>query len=77
MERTVKKTIFLIACGISIFLMSYMAFAEELKPIQLPKPQMDGGRPLMQVLKDRFTNSRISEEVDCSSVSPVDLRFDR
>jgi len=27
--------------------------AQELKPIQLAKPQMDGGRPLMQVLKDR------------------------
>jgi len=27
--------------------------AEELKPLQLPKPQMDGGKPLMQVLKER------------------------
>jgi len=29
------------------------AFAQELKPIQLLPPQLDGGRPLMQVLKDR------------------------
>lgn len=29
------------------------AFAQELKPIQLLAPQLDGGRPLMQVLKDR------------------------
>ena len=29
------------------------AFAKELKPIQLLPPQLDGGRPLMQVLKDR------------------------
>ena len=29
------------------------AFAQELKPIQLLTPQLDGGRPLMQVLKDR------------------------
>lgn len=28
-------------------------FAQELKPIQLLPPQLDGGRPLMQVLKDR------------------------
>ena len=27
--------------------------AQEIKDIQLLKPQMDGGRPLMQVLKDR------------------------
>jgi nitroreductase len=62
MEGTVKKTIFLIACGISIFLMSYMAFAEELKPIQLSKPQMDGGRPLMQVLKDRSSSREFSPQ---------------
>jgi len=27
--------------------------AQDLKPIKLPSPQTDGGRPLMQVLKDR------------------------
>jgi hypothetical protein len=56
MEGAMKKISFLITCGISIFLMSCPAFAEELKPIQLPKPQMDGGRPLMQVLKDRSSS---------------------
>lgn len=34
------------------------AGAAELKPIQLPKPQMDGGKPLMQALKER-KSSRI------------------
>ncbi len=29
--------------------------ADELKPIALPKPQMDGGKPLMQALKERQT----------------------
>ncbi len=29
------------------------AAAQELKPIQLPAPVMDGGKPLMQVLKQR------------------------
>jgi len=27
--------------------------AQGLKPVKLPPPQIDGGRPLMQVLKDR------------------------
>ena len=29
------------------------AHAQEMKPVALPKPQTDGGRPLMQVLNDR------------------------
>jgi len=57
-----KKITFLITCGISIFLMSCTAFAEDLKPIQLPKPQIDGGRPLMQVLKDRSSSREFSSE---------------
>jgi nitroreductase len=43
-------------------------FAQELKPIPLPKPQTDGGRPLMQVLKDRqsrreFSPGRLSPQM--------------
>jgi hypothetical protein len=38
------------------------AFAKELKPIQLLAPQLDGGRPLMQVLKDRKSTRRFSEK---------------
>jgi len=30
--------------------------AQDLKPLPLPQPQTDGGRPLMQVLKDRKTS---------------------
>ena len=30
-------------------------FAQDLKPVALPQPQTDGGRPLMRVLKDRKT----------------------
>lgn len=30
-------------------------FAQDLKPVVLPRPQTDGGRPLMQALKDRKT----------------------
>jgi nitroreductase len=36
--------------------------AQDLKPIQLPAPQSDGGRPLMQVLKERKTQREFSPE---------------
>jgi len=41
--------------GLVLATICFTAFlaGQELKPIQLPQPQMDGGRPLMQVLKDR------------------------
>ena len=35
---------------------------EELKPIPLLEPQMDSGRPLMQVLKDRSSSRAFSTE---------------
>jgi nitroreductase len=38
------------------------AGAVELKPIQLPKPQTDGGKPLMQALKDRKSSREYSAE---------------
>jgi nitroreductase len=40
------------------------ARAQELRAIQLPEPQMDGGRPLMRVLRDRMSSR---------SFSPADL----
>lgn len=39
-----------------------VTFAQELKPIQLLPPQVDGGRPLMQTLKDRKSWRRYSDE---------------
>ena len=36
--------------------------AQELKPVQLPEPQMDSSRPLMQVLKDRSSSRAFSTE---------------
>jgi nitroreductase len=35
---------------------------KELKPIELPKPQMEGGKPLMQALKERKTSREFSSE---------------
>jgi SagB-type dehydrogenase family enzyme len=32
-----------------------LAAAQELRALELPKPQTDGGRPLMQVLRDRHS----------------------
>ena len=39
-----------------------LTFAQELKPIQLLAPQLDGGRPLMQVLRDRKSSRLYSTE---------------
>jgi SagB-type dehydrogenase family enzyme len=39
-----------------------LTFAGELKPIQLLKPQLDKGRPLMQVLKDRSSSRSFKTE---------------
>ena len=36
--------------------------AQDLKPISLPPPQTDGGRPLMQVLKERKTSRDFAAE---------------
>lgn len=41
---------------------SVFASAQELKPIQLPKPQMDGGKPLLQALKERQSTRAFSAE---------------
>ncbi len=39
-----------------------LSLAQELQPIQLPKPQTDGGRPLMQLLRDRKSVREFSAE---------------
>ncbi len=62
MEEAMKKILLLAACGIWIFCVLCAAFGEELKPIQLPKPQMDGGKPLMQTLKERGSSREFSPE---------------
>jgi SagB-type dehydrogenase family enzyme len=39
-----------------------LTYGQELKPVQLLDPQMDTGRPLMQVLKDRRSSRAFSTE---------------
>lgn len=38
---------------LAVILSSVASVAQELKPLKLPPPETEGGRPLMQVLKDR------------------------
>ena len=46
----VKRACLFLAIAV---LVSVSGSAQDLSPIKLPTPQMDGGKPLMQVLKDR------------------------
>ncbi|MCX6993900.1 MAG: SagB/ThcOx family dehydrogenase [Kiritimatiellaeota bacterium] len=49
------------------------AAAEPLKPVVLPAPQLDKGRPLMQVLKDRQSRRDISPDKKLSLQELSDL----
>ena len=50
-----KKLLFLFVSFIvtTCLVFSAVSYAQELKPIKLPSPQMSGGKPLMQALKER------------------------
>ena len=56
MNKTIFATVILILIGTTLL------SAQELKTIELPEPQTDGGRPLMQVLKDRQSSREFSLE---------------
>jgi len=47
---------------VALLAFSMLASAQELKPLQLPRPQMDGGKPLMQALKERKSSRSFSPE---------------
>jgi SagB-type dehydrogenase family enzyme len=53
------KRIFLVAVLLSFAL---PLFADELKPIKLPPPQLDSGKKLMQALKDRKSERSFSQK---------------
>jgi len=57
-----KLTVLSIAAMIILPIFTTMTFAEDLKPIQLMTPQVDGGKPLMKVLKDRSSSRSFSIE---------------
>ena len=45
---------------IAMFLGASFALGQELKPLILPAPQTDGGKPLMQALRDRHSTREFS-----------------
>lgn len=45
-----------------VILSPVLTLGQELKPLILPTPQTDGGKPLMQALKDRHTSREFSPE---------------
>ncbi len=47
---------------IAMFLGASFALGQELKPLILPAPQTDGGKPLMQVLRDRHSTREFSSD---------------
>jgi len=47
---------------IAMFLCASLAVGQELKPIILPAPQTDGGKPLMQALRDRHSTREFSTD---------------
>ena len=46
----------------AVFASPVFIYAQDIKPIQLPAPQMEGGKPLMQALKDRKTRREFSSK---------------
>ena len=60
-----KKILFVLSL---VFVCSAVVFGQKLKPIKLLKPQMEGGKPLMQVLKARkssrvFSNKKLPAQI--------------
>lgn len=56
-----KKKSFIFS-GVVSFLLLFAFVCQAAEPIKLPAPQMDGGKPLMQALKDRMTARAFGEE---------------
>ena len=48
---------------IALLLSPASLVAQELKPLELPKPQTDGGKPLMQTLKARHTTREFKSDM--------------
>jgi len=61
-----RKASFLSGLALATIAFSLSLPAQGLKPVKLPSPQTDGGRPLMQVLKDR----RSTREFGAAALPP-------
>jgi len=60
MNRKSCRAVYLLLSGILI--LSSVGCGQDLKPVPLPKPQKDGGKPLMQALNDRRSSRSFSSE---------------
>jgi len=49
----VKQVIAVLSAAAAIFIYSAAVHAKDIEPIRLPAPQTEGGKPLMQALKER------------------------
>jgi nitroreductase len=53
----------IICCMVGVlFCISTVVLAEDLKPISLPQPRIEGGKPLMVALKDRCSTKELSQQ---------------
>jgi SagB-type dehydrogenase family enzyme len=50
-------------CFLAVFMLPALGLAADVKPIDLPAPQTDGGKPLMQVLKTRRSAREFSDRM--------------
>jgi Nitroreductase family len=64
-----RKASFFLGLVLATVGFSLNSAAQDLKPVKLPPPQTDGGRPLMQVLKDR----KSTREFGPGTLSPQTL----
>jgi len=64
-----RKASFLLGLVLATVAFSLGSAAQDRKPVKLPPPQTDGGRPLMQVLKDR----KSTREFGPGTLSPQTL----
>ena len=65
MRISLRSSLIIVVLAICV---SAAAQTADLQAIRLPKPHMDGGKPLMQVLRDRksaraFSSQKLSEQV--------------
>ena len=63
-----KKNLLSLAALVSVLVCASWCLAQDAKTIRLPEPKMEGGKPLMEVLKERktirsFNTEKLSDQV--------------
>ena len=58
-----QRGTFIHTCFLAIFMLRTLCLAADVKPIDFPAPQTDGGKPLMQVLKTRQSAREFSDRM--------------